>query len=84
LLTVHPGYLKHSDFHEDLEHIVTCFDKSTKVRFNNDAQMEYVKFGGTRDNDPSCNIRYGQLKLPGYAFVFRMKTTLHLHCYLQS
>ncbi|RXW25678.1 hypothetical protein EST38_g185 [Candolleomyces aberdarensis] len=26
---------------------------------------EYIKFGGTRDNDPSCNIRYGQLKLPG-------------------
>ncbi|KAJ2928087.1 hypothetical protein H1R20_g9022, partial [Candolleomyces eurysporus] len=51
-------YLKDSDFYEDLDHIVKCFDKSTKVRFQNDAQMEYIKFGATRDNDPSCNIRY--------------------------
>ncbi|KAJ2917958.1 hypothetical protein MD484_g2425, partial [Candolleomyces efflorescens] len=59
------AYLKESDFHEDLDHIVRCFDKSTKVRFQNEAQMEYIKFGGTRDNDPSCDIRYGQLKIPG-------------------
>ncbi|RXW25679.1 hypothetical protein EST38_g186 [Candolleomyces aberdarensis] len=52
-------------FLDDLDHIVKCFDKSTKVRFNNDTQTEYIKFGGTRDNDPSCNIKYGQLKLPG-------------------
>ena len=25
----------------------------------------YVKFGSTRDNDESCNIRFGQLKLMG-------------------
>ncbi|KAJ2917956.1 hypothetical protein MD484_g2426, partial [Candolleomyces efflorescens] len=64
-LDVNLDYLKDSNFHEDLEHIVKCFDKSTKVRFNSDTQVEYVKFGGTRDNDASCNIRYGQLKLPG-------------------
>ncbi|KAH6897540.1 hypothetical protein BKA70DRAFT_751100 [Coprinopsis sp. MPI-PUGE-AT-0042] len=58
-------FLSESDFIEDLEHIVRCFDKSTKVRFSNDKQPQYVKFGGTRDNDEACNIRFGQLKLPG-------------------
>ncbi|RXW25697.1 hypothetical protein EST38_g165 [Candolleomyces aberdarensis] len=58
-------YLKDSDFHEDLDHIVRCFDKSTKVRFSSDKQPQYIKFGGTRDNDAACNIRFGQLKLAG-------------------
>jgi hypothetical protein len=58
-------YLKESDFYEDLDHIVRCFDKSTKVRFSSDKQPQYIKFGGTRDNDAACNIRFGQLKLAG-------------------
>ncbi|KAG2016352.1 hypothetical protein CC2G_009524 [Coprinopsis cinerea AmutBmut pab1-1] len=59
------GFLAESDFVEDIDHIVRCFDKSTKVRFSSDKQPQYVKFGGTRDNDESCNIRFGQLKLAG-------------------
>ncbi|TFK21092.1 hypothetical protein FA15DRAFT_672873 [Coprinopsis marcescibilis] len=57
--------LDDSDFIEDLDHIVRCFDKSTKVRFSSDKQAQYIKFGGTRDNDEACNIRFGQLKLAG-------------------
>jgi hypothetical protein len=55
-----------SEFIEDLDHIVRCFDKTTRVRFSSDKQPQYVKFGSTRDNDPECNIRFGQLKLNGY------------------
>ncbi|EAU92333.2 hypothetical protein CC1G_00552 [Coprinopsis cinerea okayama7 len=58
-------FLAESDFIEDLDHIIRCFDKTTKVRFSSDKQPQYVKFGSTRDNDASCNIRFGQLKLSG-------------------
>jgi hypothetical protein len=58
-------YLSDSPFLEDLEHIVRCFDKTTKLRFMTAEEPEYVKFGSARDNDKSCNIRLGQLKLMG-------------------
>ena len=57
--------LDESDFLDDLDHIVRCFDKTTKIRFSEDSQAQYIKFGSTRDNDPNCNIRFGQLKLDG-------------------
>ena len=60
------GYLKDSPYLNDLNDIVRCFDKSTKHRFRNAEQPEYVKFGSTRDNDKICNIRLGQLKLMGW------------------
>jgi hypothetical protein len=59
------GYLTDSPFHDDLDHIVLCFDKTTKLRFRKAEEPQYVKFGSTRDNDESCNIRFGQLKLMG-------------------
>jgi len=58
-------YLQGSTFLADLEHIVGCFDKTTKLRFRNADEPQYIKFGGARDNDQSCNIRFGQLKLLG-------------------
>ena len=58
-------YLKESDHHDDLDHIVSCFDKTTKVWFSDDTQPQYVRFGSTRDNDTEFNIRFGQLKLNG-------------------
>ena len=58
-------FLLNSTFLADVEHIVDCFDKTTKLRFRNSAEPQYIKFGAARDNDPSCNIRFGQLKLPG-------------------
>jgi hypothetical protein len=58
-------YLQGSTFLADLEHIVGCFDKTTKLRFRNAEEPQYIKFGGARDNDPSCSIRFGQLKLLG-------------------
>jgi len=58
-------YLRNSTFSADINHIVSCFDKTTKIRFRNSDEPQYVKFGGARDNDQSCNIRFGQLKLLG-------------------
>ena len=59
------GFLAESDFLEDLGYIVNCFDKTTKLRFRNADEPQFVKFGSTRDNDEDCNIRYGQLKMTG-------------------
>ena len=59
------GFLEDSPFHEDIDHIVQCFDKTTKPRFKSASEPQYIKFGSTRDNDPQFNIRFGQLKLDG-------------------
>jgi hypothetical protein len=58
-------YLQESPFLADLDNIIECFDKTTKLRFRNPDEPQYIKFGGTRDNDPNFNIRFGQLKLLG-------------------
>ncbi|KAJ2912881.1 hypothetical protein MD484_g7537, partial [Candolleomyces efflorescens] len=58
-------YLKGSEYHEELENIVRCFDRSTKIRFNNNQQPQFIRFGGTRDHDHAYNIRFGQLRLSG-------------------
>ncbi|KAF9559594.1 hypothetical protein CPC08DRAFT_736124 [Agrocybe pediades] len=58
-------FLKDSDFVDDVEHIVKCFNETTKPRFRNIEEPQYVKFGSLRDNDPLVNIRIGQLKLAG-------------------
>jgi len=58
--------LKDSNFIGDLDHITSCFDKTTKLRFAKSDEPQYIKFGSTRDNDIGRNIRFGQLKLDGY------------------
>jgi hypothetical protein len=61
--------LAESIFNEDLDHIVQCFDKATKLRFRNMEESQYIKFGSTRDNDEAVGIRFGQLKLKGWVMV---------------
>ena len=58
-------HLRDSTFLADLDNIVECFDRTTKIRFRNSDEPQFIKFGGVRDNDPGCNIRFGQLKLLG-------------------
>ena len=58
-------YLRDSPFFADIGQIATYFDKTTKPRFRDSDEPQYIHFGGARDNDPSCNIRFGQLKLLG-------------------
>ena len=61
----HVDYLQESPFLADLDNIVEYFDKTTKLRFRNSDEPQYVKFGEARDNDPNYNIRFGQLKIQG-------------------
>ena len=61
--------LADSPFIEDLDHIIRCFDKTTKLRFRNIDGPQYIKFGSTRDNDEAHGIRFGQLKLQGCVLV---------------
>ena len=39
-----------SDFLDDLDHIVRCFDKTTKLRFRSADEPQFVKFGSTIKN----------------------------------
>ncbi|KAF9234835.1 hypothetical protein BU15DRAFT_78668 [Melanogaster broomeanus] len=41
------------------------FDRTTKLRFRNAEEPQYIKFGTVRDKDPEYDIRSGQLKLAG-------------------
>lgn len=59
------NFLEESDYLKDLEHIVRCFDKTTKLTFRSAREAQYIKFGSNRDNDPSCKITHGRLKLEG-------------------
>jgi len=63
--TIYTELLSDSPFLDDLEHICNCFDKTTKPRFRNAADPQYIKFGAARDNDPTYGIRFGQLKVAG-------------------
>ncbi|KAJ3514774.1 hypothetical protein NLJ89_g2173 [Agrocybe chaxingu] len=57
--------LQDSRFVEDLHVMTERFDKTTKLRFTNPEEAQFIKFGGVRDQDPDLNIRHGQLKLAG-------------------
>ncbi|PPQ91259.1 hypothetical protein CVT25_006376 [Psilocybe cyanescens] len=59
------NFLKGSRFVGDIPYITKCFDKTTKLRFRNADDAQFIKFGGLRDKDPKLNIRSGQLKLLG-------------------
>ena len=41
------------------------FDKTTKLRFRDADDPQYIKFGTVRDRDPAYDIRSGQMKLAG-------------------
>ncbi|KIK93923.1 hypothetical protein PAXRUDRAFT_785589 [Paxillus rubicundulus Ve08.2h10] len=41
------------------------FDTSTKLRFRDPGDPQYIRFGAMRDKDPQYDIRSGQLKLAG-------------------
>ncbi len=58
-------FLQDSRFAQEVDLISECFDKTTKLRFRNDDEPAYIKFGTMRDRDPTLGIRSGQLKLEG-------------------
>ncbi|KAF8652563.1 hypothetical protein AX16_004346 [Volvariella volvacea WC 439] len=57
--------LQGSKYHDVVDDIAKCFDKSTKLRFRDKRDPSFIKFGTMRDRDPEYNIRSGQLKLEG-------------------
>ena len=63
---------------DDVDHIATCFDKTTKPRFRNVDEPQYIKFGGSRDNDVTSDIRFGQMKLPGYFTLILLRYAVQL------
>ncbi|KIJ66157.1 hypothetical protein HYDPIDRAFT_174829 [Hydnomerulius pinastri MD-312] len=50
---------------EIVQQMKDIFDKSTKLRFRNAEDPQYIKFGTVRDKEPEYDIRSGQLKLAG-------------------
>ncbi|KAF9222351.1 hypothetical protein BS17DRAFT_818684 [Gyrodon lividus] len=50
---------------ESLYQMTEVFDKTTKLRFRDEKEPQYIKFGTVRDKDPEYDIRSGQLKLSG-------------------
>jgi hypothetical protein len=50
---------------DDVQRITDCFDKSTKLTFKDPDQPSFIKFGTSRNNDSSVNIKMGRLKLQG-------------------
>ncbi|KIJ11256.1 hypothetical protein PAXINDRAFT_15796 [Paxillus involutus ATCC 200175] len=48
-----------------VQHMKDIFDTSTKLRFREPKDSQYIKFGSVRDKDPKYDIRSGQLKLAG-------------------
>ena len=65
VLNVSSDFSEGSRFHADLDYISECFDKTTKLRFRNQNEPEYIKFGSASNVDPKLGIRLGQLKLKG-------------------
>ncbi|KAI0643476.1 hypothetical protein C8Q79DRAFT_182232 [Trametes meyenii] len=50
---------------EDIKAMMDDFDKSTKPAFTDPSHRSFIKFGSMKDNEPSKNIRRGQLTLSG-------------------
>ena len=61
------AFLKNSNYIDDIDAIVEAFDETTKIYFKSDADAQFIRFGSTQDNDFEHNIKFGQLKLDGYA-----------------
>ncbi|KAF5321822.1 hypothetical protein D9619_002184 [Psilocybe cf. subviscida] len=78
------NFLEESQFLLDLDHIVRCFDKTTKLRFRDDKEAQYIKFGSMRDNDALYNIRYGQLKLNGASSDVALFFEKSIKCIVQA
>ena len=57
--------MRGSRFELDIPYITRVFDKTTKLRFRNSDEPQFIKFGTLRDKDVNLNIRSGQLKLLG-------------------
>lgn len=63
-----PDLLSESRFSDDVPHNARCFNETTKVRFRNLNDPQFIKFDGVRDLDAKLGIRSGQIKILGYVW----------------
>ncbi|KDR67687.1 hypothetical protein GALMADRAFT_79463 [Galerina marginata CBS 339.88] len=80
------SHLKDSIYLDDLDKILHSFDTTTKLRFRDANQPQFVKFGSATDNDHPHNIRLGQLKLDGndIAMFFKLSVQCITHAILEQ
>ena len=57
--------LQGSAYLDDAFDIAQRFDKTTKLRFRDPEEAQYIKFGTFKDKDPRVGIRSGQIRLNG-------------------
>jgi len=57
--------LQGSPYLDDALDIARRFDKTTKLRFRDPQEPQYIKFGSLKDRDPRVGIRSGQIRLNG-------------------
>ncbi|KIM36858.1 hypothetical protein M413DRAFT_281536 [Hebeloma cylindrosporum] len=57
--------LQESAYLDDAPDIARRFDKTTKLRFRDPEEPQYIKFGSLKDKDPLVGIRSGQIRLNG-------------------
>ncbi|KAJ7511445.1 hypothetical protein B0H11DRAFT_1955126 [Mycena galericulata] len=58
------AHLENSKYAADIDSIAQIFDTSAKLSFRGE-EVSFIKFGRNKDQDPSLNIRNGQLKISG-------------------
>ena len=57
--------LQGSPYLDDALDIAKRFDKTTKLRFRDSEEPQYIKFGTLKEKDPRVGIRFGQIRLNG-------------------
>jgi hypothetical protein len=65
ILTTYTEILQGSTYLDDAPDIARRFDKTTKLRFRDPEEPQYIKFGSLKDKDPRVGIRSGQIRLNG-------------------
>jgi hypothetical protein len=57
--------LRYSKFKDEVEHMISIFDKSVKLSFRNPTIPAFIRFGTSKDRDLTVDIRSGQMKIAG-------------------
>uniref|UniRef100_A0A8H7Y9N2 Protein kinase domain-containing protein n=1 Tax=Psilocybe cubensis TaxID=181762 RepID=A0A8H7Y9N2_PSICU len=57
--------LSDSKFKDRADIVLQSFERTTKFRFSNPGEPEYLTIGGAKDNDKKRHIKRGQLRLQG-------------------
>jgi hypothetical protein len=75
--TTYEEILQGSTYLEDAPDIARRFDKTTKLRFRDPEEPQYIKFGSLKDKDPRVGIRSGQIRLNGCVLMDKYEIYLY-------